>query len=322
MNAWSPTSPCGAGCLPAAGVATARDRAVRAVRMTVRGTALAVVLLAGLVAALVVPLLGPSAAGWVQRLWAAAVLSTCGVRVRHTGPLAPPGALVVANHVSWLDVFALHAVAPVRMLAKAEVRRWPVVGLMAARAGTVFIDRDRLRDLPGAVTGLAGALRAGTPIGVFPEGTTRCGRDLGAFRPAAFQAARDAGAPVVPVALRYRRRGDHPAAAPHDATAAFVGDATLASSLRRVLTARGVDVDVTACAVVDPRTVPAGRARACARRALARDSAAAIAAALPPHLAGHAAAHPAAPDAEHAQGAEHPARRRPARQQPALDHAA
>jgi 1-acyl-sn-glycerol-3-phosphate acyltransferase len=300
VNAWSPTSPCDPGCLPAAAPATGRARLVRAVRLTVRGAALAVVLIAGLVAALVVPLLGRSAMSWVQRLWAAAVLSACGVRVRHTGPAAPPGALVVANHVSWLDVFALHAVAPVRMLAKTEVRQWPLLGLMAARAGTVFLDRDRLRALPGAVAGLADALRAGTPIGVFAEGTTRCGRDLGPFRPAAFQAAHDAGAPVVPVALRYRRRGPG-GAAPLDTTAAFVGDDTLASSLLRVLTVRGIDIDVTACALMDTTTVPAGPARASARRALARECARTIATALPPDLAGHPVTPlPIAPDLEHA----------------------
>ncbi|MEJ2886220.1 lysophospholipid acyltransferase family protein [Actinomycetospora aeridis] len=308
VNHWAPTSPCDPGCLPVAGPATGRARVVRAVRLTVRGTALAVVVLAGLLAALVVPLLGAAAMAWVQRLWAAAVLSACGVRVRHTGPAAPPGALVVANHVSWLDVFALHAVAPVRMLAKTEVRQWPLLGLMAARAGTVFLDRDRLRALPDAVATLAAALRAGTPIGVFAEGTTRCGRDLGTFRPAAFQAASDAGAPVVPVALRYRRRGDRPGDAPLDATAAFVGDDTLASSLLRVLAARGVDVDVTAGPVIDTTdttAVPAGPARASARRALARECARTIATALPPDLGGHPAAVrpvtalPIAPDLEH-----------------------
>ena len=88
MSPWSPTSPCDPGCLPQAPPAHATARALRAVRLTVRGTALAVVLVAGLLAALVVPLLGPGATAWVQRLWAAAVLSACGVRVRHRGPAA------------------------------------------------------------------------------------------------------------------------------------------------------------------------------------------------------------------------------------------
>ncbi|GAA4870290.1 lysophospholipid acyltransferase family protein [Actinomycetospora straminea] len=281
-------------------------RVRRAIRLVVRGSALLVVLLVGLVAALVGPLLGPSVTAAVQRVWAAAVLSACGVHVRHRGPAippVPPGALVVANHVSWLDVFALHAVAPVRMLAKTEVRQWPVLGIMAARAGTVFLDRDRLRDLPGAVAGLADALRAGTPVGVFAEGTTRCGRDLGPFRPAAFQAAYEAGAPVVPVAVRYGRlTGDGRGV---DATAAFIGDDTLAASLLRVLAVPDVVVDVTTCAIVDTTTLPAGRARADARRALARGCADAVAAVLPPDPLGHPAARraptplPTTPELEH-----------------------
>ncbi|PVZ07735.1 lysophospholipid acyltransferase family protein [Actinomycetospora cinnamomea] len=308
MNPWSPTSPCDPGCLPAPEPVHGRARAMRVARVGVRGTALAAVLVAGLALALVVPLLRPAAVGRAQQVWAAAVLGACGVRVRRSGPPAPPGALVVANHVSWLDVLALNAVAPVRMLAKHEVRQWPVLGVMAACAGTVFLDRDRLRALPDAVGGLADALRAGTPVGVFAEGTTRCGRELGPFRPAAFQAAHDAGAPVLPVAMRYGRWGPHgvthttagttagttPDTTP-DTTAAFIGDDTLADSLRRVLAVRGLVVHVVACPVVDPRTVPAGPARADARRALARTSAAAVAAALPPGRGGHPAAAPPHP---------------------------
>ncbi|WP_345425538.1 lysophospholipid acyltransferase family protein, partial [Actinomycetospora chlora] len=228
-----------------------------------------------LAAALVVPVFGPDAVARVQRAWTAAVLRACGVRVRRHGPVAPPGALVVANHVSWIDVLALHAVAPVRMLAKTEVRQWPLLGVMAARAGTVFLDRDRLRALPDAVAGLANALRAGSPVGLFAEGTTRCGRDLGPFRPAAFQAAHDAGAPVVPVALRYRRRADDEEA-DTDATAAFVGEDSLASSLLRVLTAPGLVVDVTTLSVLDAAADLAGPAPATPRRVLARRCAAAV----------------------------------------------
>ena len=286
VHPYAPTSPCDPGCLPVPEALRGGHRARRLARLTVRSVALVAVLLAGLAVALVLPLLGPAALGRVQILWTGAVLAACGVRVRRRGPVAPPGALVVANHVSWLDVMALHAVAPVRMLAKREVRRWPLLGVLAASAGTVFLDRDRLRTLPDAVAGLAAALRAGTTVGVFAEGTTRCGRDLGSFRPAAFQAAHDAGAPVVPVAVRYRRRGEGPV----DATAAFVGDDTLASSLLRVLAARDLVVDVDVRPALDPRAVPTGPARTDARRTLARASAAAIAAALPADLGGHPAA--------------------------------
>ncbi|WP_433038696.1 1-acyl-sn-glycerol-3-phosphate acyltransferase [Actinomycetospora sp. CA-053990] len=141
-------------------------------------------------------------------------------------------------------------------------------------------DPARCRRRPGR-----GAARGAT-IGVFAEGTTRCGRDLGPFRPAAFQAAHDAGAPVVPVAVRYRRRGEGPV----DAAAAFVGDDTLASSLLRVLATRDLVVDVDVRPAIDARAVPTGPARADARRTLARASAAAIAATLPADLRGHPAA--------------------------------
>ena len=91
---------------------------------------------------------------------------------------------------------------------------------------------------------------------------------------------------MVPVAVRYRRRGEGPV----DATAAFVGDDTLASSLLRVLAARDLVVDVDVRPALDPRATPTGPARADARRTLARAAAAAIAAALPADLGGHPAA--------------------------------
>lgn len=271
-HSWLPSSPCTPGCLPPTPTLPLAGRARRAVRATVRGAAVAVLLACGALMALAAPLLSARLLAAVQRRWALALLAATGVRLRRTGRApAPsgadaPGTLVVANHVSWLDVLALHAVAPVRMLAKREVRTWPLIGAMAARAGTVFLDRDRLRDLPAAVADLAGALRAGGSIGVFPEGTTRCGRALGSFRPAAFQAAVDGAVVVQPVALRYG-----------DGGAAFVGDDTLFSSLGRVLTARRVDLELVVLAPLEPRDGVARHGRACARRDLARRAEAAVA---------------------------------------------
>lgn len=142
--------------------------------------------------------------------------------------------LVVANHVSWLDVLLVAAVCPGRMLAKHEVSGWPVVGRLARSRGTLFIDRERIRSLPGTVAAIARALRDGETVVAFPEGSTWCGREAGRFRPAVFQAALDAGAPVRPVAIRYRLAGGEPTTVP-----AFVGDDTLTASLRRVVAARG-----------------------------------------------------------------------------------
>ncbi|MZE78380.1 hypothetical protein GTY57_15615, partial [Streptomyces sp. SID5475] len=113
------------------------------------------------------------------------VLSAPGGRGARGEPA--PGTLVVANHVSWLDAVALLAVEPVTLLAKREVGDWPVLGPMVRRAGTRFIDRGSLRGLPGTVEALAGLLRAGRSVAVFPEGITHCSAPGGRFRPAAFQ---------------------------------------------------------------------------------------------------------------------------------------
>ncbi|MEU5688967.1 1-acyl-sn-glycerol-3-phosphate acyltransferase [Streptomyces venezuelae] len=170
------------------------------------------------------------------------------------------GTLVVANHISWLDVVALLAVEPVSVLAKREVGRWPVVGALARRAGTRFIDRDGSpRGLPCLVAELADALRAGTSVLVFPQATTWCSVTGGRFRRAAFQAAVDAGAPVRPVTVEYRQGGGPSTAA------AFLGEEDFTASLRRVAGARGLSVRVTASTALwgtDRRVLAAAARRA------------------------------------------------------------
>ncbi|MCI2423264.1 1-acyl-sn-glycerol-3-phosphate acyltransferase [Saccharopolyspora sp. K220] len=199
-------------------------------------------------------------AAWRQRamaLWFRMLLRALGIRIAIEGRMPPGGALVVSNHVSWLDIVALQVLRPMRMLAKVEVRSWPLLGPLAGRVGTVYIDRDRLSALPDAVRTIADELRAGAVIGAFPEGTTWCGRASGRFRPAVFQAAIDAGARMQPVALRFRTAAGEPTTA-----AAFLGDATLVDSVLAVARMRGLAVEL----VVLPELIGTDR-RELARRA-------------------------------------------------------
>ncbi|WP_050507353.1 MULTISPECIES: lysophospholipid acyltransferase family protein [Streptomyces] len=152
---------------------------------------------------------------------------------------ARPGTLVVANHISWLDIPALLAVEPVTLLAKREVGDWPLVGTLARRAGTRFIDRTGPRQLPTAVADLADLLRSGRSVAAFPQATTWCSVAHGAFRRATFQAALDAGAPVRPVTIAYEQLGMP------STVAGFLGDEEFLSSVRRVVGARGLTVRVT-----------------------------------------------------------------------------
>ncbi|MFE9056508.1 lysophospholipid acyltransferase family protein [Streptomyces mutabilis] len=252
MSAWLPSAPCTPGtCVEPSTAARALPRAV------LRLTAVAVLLLAG-VAVVLTPLRTRVPAVLV-RFWCRWIVRAAGVRVRFTGAAPPEGGLLlVANHVSWLDVPLLAAVRPARMLAKSEVRCWPVAGPLAARSGVLFIERDRLRALPDTVAVIARALRAGAAVAVFPEGSTWCGRARGRFRRAVFQAALDAGVPVQPVRIRYLS-GERAVGT----AAAFVGEDTLLASLWRVASARGLTAEVE----VRP-AVPPGRHHD--RRSLAR----------------------------------------------------
>ncbi|WP_070013010.1 lysophospholipid acyltransferase family protein [Streptomyces abyssalis] len=181
---------------------------------------------------------------------ARAVLDGLGIGLEAAGPLRVPGTvtgtLVVANHTSWLDVVALLAVEPVPLIAKREVAAWPVVGGLARRTGTWFIDREALRELPCVVRDLAARLRDGETVAVFPQATTWCTAPGGPFRRATFQAALDAGAPVRPVAVDFTREGRSSTAA------AYVGDDTFASSLRRVAATDALGARVRVCAPLWP----------------------------------------------------------------------
>ncbi|MET8448042.1 lysophospholipid acyltransferase family protein [Streptomyces sp. NPDC005209] len=243
MSVWLPSAPCTPGaCVEPTGSATAVPRAV------LRLTGVVILVLAGVV---LLPLGGRIPAGPV-RWWCRAIVRVAGVRIRITGTAAPTGGLLlVANHISWLDIPLLAAVRPARMLAKSEIRKWPVAGPLAARGGVLFIERDRLRALPDTVERIADTLRGGAAVAVFPEGSTWCGRAHGHFRRAVFQAALNAGVPVQPVGIRYRLDGGAAGTA-----AAFVGDDSLLASMWRVVKARGLTAEVEVRDAIRPGSYP------------------------------------------------------------------
>jgi 1-acyl-sn-glycerol-3-phosphate acyltransferase len=93
-----------------------------------------------------------------------------GVRLEFKGQARPGAKLIVANHVSWLDIAAVHAVLPeARFVSKADVKHWPVVGALTAGVGTLFIERTSKRDALRVVHQMADALKAGDTVAVFPE---------------------------------------------------------------------------------------------------------------------------------------------------------
>ncbi len=204
------------------------------------------------------------------RHWSAGLLRAMGVRLVVHGLPRPGAKLVVANHVSWLDIPAISAVEAGRFVSKVEVRRWPLFGRLADASDTLYLTRERPRDALRVVHQMAEALQAGDTVAVFPEGTTADGVELLPFHANLLQAAIATETPVQPVALRYFD-ADH---APSPAVR-FVGETTLAQSVWRIACARHLGVQVS--------FLPARAVRKADRRRLAQTLQGDIAAALAAH---------------------------------------
>jgi len=172
----------------------------------------------------------------VQR-WAERLLNLMGITLDVAGePLAPGPVLLVANHISWLDINVMHATRHCRFVSKSAVRHWPLIGTLASGAGTLYIERESRRDAMRVVHHVAERLSAGDVIAVFPEGTTGDGVTMLPFHANLIQAAISADAPVQPLALRFIDS----ATGKTSFAPSFVGDETLVGSVWRTLLADGI----------------------------------------------------------------------------------
>ncbi len=174
------------------------------------------------------------------RWWSIKTLRLLGIELKASGQALPAGHLLVANHVSWLDIAGIHAVLPqARFVSKSDVKHWPLIGTLVDGAGTLFIERASKRDALRVVHQTAEALKNGDCVAVFPEGTTGAGPELLPFHANLLQAAITTGAPVLPVVLRWHEPGER-----FSASARFIGDMTLAESLWHIASARGLGIEI------------------------------------------------------------------------------
>ncbi len=175
-----------------------------------------------------------SLVGW----WSAKLLRIVGVATRVDGE--PPGeheaaAMIAANHISWLDIFAVSGIRPTRFIAKSEIRDWPIAGWIVERAGTIFIRRERRRDTARINDLVHAALQEGDCVGLFPEGFTTEGDRLLKFHSSLFEPAVANRARVHPCAIRYEH-GDGTLCR----AVAYVGELSFMQSLALVIRQRGV----------------------------------------------------------------------------------
>lgn len=234
------------------------------------------VLLGVAIVLVIFPFAGQIVRSRINRAWSRVLITLCGARVVASGAAIPSdlqrdgidplttGRLALANHVSWMDIFAINAVLPSRFIAKSEIGKWPLLGALVSGGGTLYIERGRRHAVAAMNKTVREHLKLGETIVVFAEGTTTDGSELLPFHSNVIAPAIDVGAAIWPIAIRYTERGQRSSAA------AFIGEMGLMTSLARVLVAHQLVVEV---AVLPPIL----KADAANRHAVARAAHAAIA---------------------------------------------
>jgi 1-acyl-sn-glycerol-3-phosphate acyltransferase len=188
------------------------------------------------VAACVYPMIDRAARRRRLKHWSARLLRILSIRLEIRGNPPDDGVvLIVANHVSWLDIFAINAVRPTRFVAKSDIRRWPVIGWLCARGDTLFIDRARRHHTRDVNAAMAAAMQAGDAFAVFPEGSTTHGDVLLPFHASLLQPALTCKAKIYPVAIRYSREDGSLCT-----EADYEGAKSLAESLLQLITQKRV----------------------------------------------------------------------------------
>jgi 1-acyl-sn-glycerol-3-phosphate acyltransferase len=201
--------------------------------------------------------------------WSRQTLEMLNLKLTVHGSLAGGHAptLIACNHVSWLDIWVVDSVLPVRFVAKSDIRRWPVLGFLVSGAGTIFIEREKRRDTARTNRAIVAALTRGEHVAIFPEGTTSDGTEVKPFHASLFQPALGAGARVAVLALRYV---DCDGGLNLDAS--YEGERTLWESVQLLLAHRSLHAELIFAGTIDV----SGKTR----REIAREAEAATADAL------------------------------------------
>jgi 1-acyl-sn-glycerol-3-phosphate acyltransferase len=191
-----------------------------------------------LTCAVVFPFIAATKREALVRRWSSQLLTLCKVSVQfkdQSGGQIVDHALIIANHVSWLDIFVINSWNACHFVAKSDIRSWPIAGWLSAQAGTIFLARGKQREVRRIYEGLVHQLRDNKRIAFFPEGTTGAQGGILPFHPNLFEAAIEAKVPVLPFAVRYV---DAKGMLHHAAD--FIGEMTFAESMKLILQADGI----------------------------------------------------------------------------------
>jgi len=178
----------------------------------------------------------------IVRRWAKRMCRILGLNVETRGTPPSGDFLLVCNHLSYVDVIVIMSQVDARLLSKAEVKGWPVLGWLARYAGTLFVDRERRRDLPRVIADIRAMLALGRGVVFFPEGTSSPGIELLPFKPSLFEVAAAGELPLATAALRY---ATPPGERPAQWSVSWWGDMEFVPHLLAFLRLPSVDATLT-----------------------------------------------------------------------------
>ncbi|NOU24634.1 MAG: 1-acyl-sn-glycerol-3-phosphate acyltransferase [Methylotenera sp.] len=195
-----------------------------------------------IIASLVFPIASKSLKNKLIKWWCRRLLAIFNLRITSHGHIPHPtmsGAMVVANHISWVDIHALNSIVPLRFIAKSEISKWPVFGYLAKKSNVLFIDRDKRQLATRIVTMTSKSLLEGDNLCIFPEGTTTDGTNILPFKSSIIQAAIQANASIHPVAIRYPSLDGS-----NNISMAYAGETTMIESIQQILLQKNPAVEL------------------------------------------------------------------------------
>lgn len=187
--------------------------------------------------------------------WNKRVLTILNIQVMQYGHPSPPYQstsrhMMIANHISWLDIFAINSIFPLRFIAKSDIKSWPVFGYLASKANVLFIEREKKHEARHMISTATNSLKAGDNLCLFPEGTTTDGTEIKPFKSSLIEAAIQAKATLWPAAIRY----PHPDGS-INTTMAYAGDTTLIQSIAQILSLKQAVVEVHFLTPIDTQAL-------------------------------------------------------------------
>ena len=199
-------------------------------------------ILSACIQCLILPFLPYSLRSKLIQLWSRTLLSIFKIRLTIHGNRQlfndRQSAMVVSNHISWIDIHVINTVSPVIFVAKSDVAKWPIFGWIARQIGTIFIVREKISDIKRVLNLMAQYLSSHKKVCIFPEGTSTDGQTVLTFRSNLFQAAINSKARVLPICITYKEQGKY-----SDVTA-FIGDMGLIDSIKKMLKSSVMEVHV------------------------------------------------------------------------------